>query len=53
MLPQNPTEANVDWICTFCGSSYDVDYVSAALLEAEQALKRSDDKEDIIQHYER
>ena len=30
-----------------------MDYVSEALLNAEQALKNSDDKEDIIQHYER
>ena len=53
MLPENPINVQDDWKCVYCSSTYNMDYVSEALLNAEQALKNSDDKEDIIQHYER
>ena len=53
VLPEQPTEVEADWNCTYCGSDYSVEYVSKALLNAEKALKDSHDNEDIIQHYER
>ena len=53
VLPQNPTDVHADWNCIYCGAIYSMEYVSEALLTAEQALKDSDEKEDIIQHYER
>ena len=53
VLPERPTDVEADWNCTYCGSDYSVEYVSKALLNAEKALKDSNDNEDIIQHYER
>ena len=53
VLPEQPTEVEADWNCSYYGSDYSVEYVSKALLNAEKALKDSNDNEDIIQHYER
>ena len=53
VLPEHPTEVELDWKCSYCGCNYSVEYVSKALLNAEKALKDSRDNEDIIQHYER
>ena len=53
VLPEQPTEVEADWTCSYCGCDYSVEYVSKALMNAEKALKDSNDNEDIIQHYER
>ena len=52
-MPRDPTVPEADWRCVNCESPYSMEYVSEALLNAEESLKKSDEKEDIIQHYER
>ena len=53
MLPRDPTVIGADWSCVNCELPYSMEYVSEALLNAEGSLKKSVEKEDIIQHYER
>ena len=53
VISQKPTEPEADWKCVCCDSTYSVEHVSEALLNAEKALKDNNEKEDIIEHYER